>query len=81
MVAKFAGLEVECVSIEMGKQNKTPEYLQKFPLGKVPAFEGADGYLLTESTAICLYCKSRGVFLAGGASSLLPVSAARVSRC
>ena len=35
-----------------GETNKTPAFLKKFPLGKVPAFEGSDGVLLTESNAI-----------------------------
>ncbi|KAJ3217502.1 Elongation factor 1-gamma [Clydaea vesicula] len=39
----------------MGVSNKTPEFLKKFPLGKVPAFEGADGFTLFESSAITYY--------------------------
>ena len=38
-----------------GETNKKPEFLNKFPLGKVPAFEGSDGVLLTESNAIAYY--------------------------
>jgi len=38
-----------------GETNKTPEFTKKFPLGKVPAFEGSDGTLLTESNAIAYY--------------------------
>ena len=38
-----------------GETNKSPEFLKKFPLGKVPAFEGSDGLLLTESNAIAYY--------------------------
>ena len=38
-----------------GETNKTPAFLKKFPLGKVPAFEGSDGVLLTESNAIAYY--------------------------
>ena len=38
-----------------GESNKKPEFLNKFPLGKVPAFEGSDGVLLTESNAIAYY--------------------------
>jgi len=40
----------------MGKFNKTPEYLAKFPLGKVPGFEGKDGNIY-ESNAIAFYSK------------------------
>ena len=32
-----------------------PEFREKLPLGKVPAFEGPDGFLLTESRAIFAY--------------------------
>ncbi|KAJ3047716.1 Elongation factor 1-gamma, partial [Rhizoclosmatium hyalinum] len=39
----------------MGKSNKTPEFLKKFPLGKVPAFEANDGFTLYESNAIAFY--------------------------
>ena len=36
---------------KFGETNKSAEFLKKFPLGKVPAFEGSDGTLLTE----CLF--------------------------
>merc|ERR1712179_666659 len=38
-----------------GETNKSAEFLKKFPLGKVPAFEGTDGLILTESNAIAYY--------------------------
>jgi elongation factor 1-gamma len=38
-----------------GETNKSADFLKKFPLGKVPAFEGKDGTLLTESNAIAYY--------------------------
>ena len=38
-----------------GETNKSAEFLKKFPLGKVPAFEGSDGLVLTESNAIAYY--------------------------
>lgn len=44
----------------MGKTNRTPEFLSKFPLGKVPAFEGADGTNLFESDAITQYVAESG---------------------
>lgn len=49
-----------------GETNKTPAFLKKFPLGKVPAFEGKDGTLLTESNAIAYYVGNEE--LRGGAS-------------
>lgn len=39
---------------------KTPEFLAKWPLGKVPAFEGADGYCLAEGAAIAQYLAASG---------------------
>lgn len=44
----------------MGKTNRTEDYLSKFPLGKVPAFEGADGTTLFESDAIAQYVAESG---------------------
>ena len=42
-----------------GKTNKTPEFLEKFPLGKIPSFETPSGFRLTESNAIAYYlCES-----------------------
>ncbi|WP_411025362.1 glutathione binding-like protein, partial [Salmonella sp. s55004] len=42
-------------AFKLGVTNKTAEFLKKFPLGKVPAFEGSDGTLLFESNAIAYY--------------------------
>lgn len=56
-VAALSGASVEEVHIEMAK-TKSDEYLQKFPVGCVPAFEGADGVNLTESAAIAEYGES-----------------------
>lgn len=56
MVAAVVGLEIDLPEgFEYTKSNKTPDYLAKFPLGKIPSFEGADGFLLTESRAIAEY--------------------------
>ena len=44
----------------MGKTNRTPDFLSKFPLGKVPAFEAADGTTLFESDAITQYIAESG---------------------
>ncbi|KAH6912149.1 elongation factor 1-gamma [Coprinopsis sp. MPI-PUGE-AT-0042] len=38
--------------------NKKPEFLSKFPHGKVPAFDGANGFKLTEGPAIARYVAS-----------------------
>ena len=57
-----------------GESNKKPDFLKKFPLGKVPAFEGSDGLLLTESNAIAYYVANDE--LRGGADA-----AARAQVC
>lgn len=46
--------------MEWAVTNKTPEYLAKYPLGKIPGFEGADGTLLSESNAIANYIAEVG---------------------
>lgn len=54
------GFEVEASEIQMGVTNRAPEFLAKFPLGKVPAFEGADGFCLVEASAIATYIAGSG---------------------
>lgn len=44
----------------MGVTNKSPEFLAKWPLGKVPVFEGADGFCLSEGAAIATYIAGSG---------------------
>ncbi|KAF1950009.1 EF1G-domain-containing protein [Byssothecium circinans] len=57
-VAKENGLELEFVPTEPAKGVST-EYLKLNKLGKVPTFEGADGYVLSESIAIAVYLTSQ----------------------
>lgn len=59
-MANLNGLEVEVPEFKMGEDNRTPEYLAKFPMGKIPAFEGADGFCLAEGAAICMYLAGAG---------------------
>ena len=40
------------------EDNKKPEFLAKFPHGKIPAFEGADGFKVFETSAIARYGES-----------------------
>lgn len=40
--------------------NRTADFISKFPLGKVPAFEGTDGTVLFESDAITQYIAESG---------------------
>lgn len=60
VIADLNGLELKDADFQMGVSNKTPEFLAKFPLGKVPAFEAADGFCLTEGAAISAYLAGSG---------------------
>ncbi|KAG6362235.1 hypothetical protein INS49_010465 [Diaporthe citri] len=60
VIAALNGLEIEVPEFQFGQANKTPEFLAKFPLGKVPAFEGADGFTLSEGAAIATYLAGSG---------------------
>ncbi|KAF7175114.1 hypothetical protein CNMCM7691_006518 [Aspergillus felis] len=53
-VAKANGLD-----LEIRETPRTPEHLSISKLGKVPAFEGADGFKLFECMAIALYITSQ----------------------
>jgi elongation factor 1-gamma len=58
-VAAFAGVEIALpASYEHFVDNKKPEFLAKFPHGKIPAFDGADGFKLFEGTSIARYVAS-----------------------
>ncbi|KAL2266825.1 hypothetical protein VTJ83DRAFT_6177 [Remersonia thermophila] len=61
-LAALNGLEIEVAQdFQMGVTNRSPEFLSKFPLGKVPAFESADGsFFLTEGQAIARYVAESG---------------------
>ncbi|PWN51136.1 EF1G-domain-containing protein [Violaceomyces palustris] len=54
--AKYNGLEIEVVETQALKgDTRKPEYLAEFPLGKIPAFVGSDGFKLVEGRAIARY--------------------------
>ncbi|KAK4226280.1 glutathione S-transferase [Podospora fimiseda] len=60
-LAALNGLEIEIPAFQMGVDNKSPSFLSKFPYGKVPAFESADGtFTLTEGQAIARYVADSG---------------------
>ncbi|KAI7834435.1 glutathione S-transferase [Kickxella alabastrina] len=68
IVAVITGLELGTTpDFQMGVDNKTPEYLAKYPAGKVPVFEGADGFSVSDSSAIAYYIAAK----AGSESTLL----------
>ncbi|EGV92764.1 Elongation factor 1-gamma [Cricetulus griseus] len=59
IAAQYSGAQVRVLSapphFHFGQTNRTPEFLRKFPAGKVPAFEGDDGFCVFESNAIAHY--------------------------
>ena len=61
--AAFAGLSLDLAEgYTHYVDNKKPEFLSKFPHGKIPALETKDGFYLFEGTAVagygesCSYC-------------------------
>ncbi|KIM54523.1 hypothetical protein SCLCIDRAFT_136669 [Scleroderma citrinum Foug A] len=56
--AAISGLEIELPPFEFGVTNKSPEFVQKFPLAKIPGFEDNEGFKLIEGTAIARYVSS-----------------------
>ncbi len=61
IAAQYSGAEIKVVSeppeFVLGQTNKTSQFLDNFPLGKVPAFITADGNGIYESNAIAYYGK------------------------
>ena len=54
IAAKYVGVELKMPSFELGKDNKTPEFLAKNPAGKIPVLDTPTGPLF-ESNAIARY--------------------------
>ncbi|XP_050674164.1 elongation factor 1-gamma [Leptidea sinapis] len=57
IAAKYSGVDLKVSpNFVFGETNKSNDFLKKFPTGKVPAYESADGKVhLTESNAIAYY--------------------------
>ncbi|CAG5023739.1 unnamed protein product [Parnassius apollo] len=57
IAAQYSGTDLKVApGFVFGETNKSEDFLKKFPAGKVPAYESADGkVLLTESNAIAYY--------------------------
>merc|ERR1712119_195096 len=74
IAAKYSGAKLTVSKdFKFGETNKSAAFLKKFPLGKVPAFEGSDGTCLFESDAIAWYVANAQ--LKGGST---PVAQAEV---
>jgi len=56
IAAEYSGAKVSVdTSFKFGETNKSSEFLEKFLLGKVPAFESSNGDRIFESNAIAYY--------------------------
>ncbi|XP_012696727.2 elongation factor 1-gamma [Clupea harengus] len=59
IAAQYSGAKLKVAStppaFSFGQTNRTPAFLSNFPTGKVPAYQGDDGFCLTESNAIAYY--------------------------
>ena len=50
------GIDVPLVTVDlMKREQKTPEFLEKNPIGSIPVLELDDGTCISESVAICRY--------------------------
>ncbi|KAL4904034.1 hypothetical protein BDW74DRAFT_168525 [Aspergillus multicolor] len=59
-VANLNGHTLDNAHFKLGVDNKSDEFLDKFPLGKAPAFTSADGVHLFESNAIAQFIAEHG---------------------
>ncbi|KAI6126341.1 hypothetical protein EDD16DRAFT_315724, partial [Pisolithus croceorrhizus] len=55
VIAVAAGVELEEHEYKHCEDNKQLRFLTMFPRGRIPAFEGADNFILTEGAAIARY--------------------------
>ncbi|KAF7282392.1 hypothetical protein GWI33_002706 [Rhynchophorus ferrugineus] len=76
IAAQYSKADVKVASnFVFGETNNTKEFRQKFPGGKVPAFEGTDGKLLQDSNAIAYYWIgfAEGEVLPAGCAWVFPI--------
>jgi elongation factor 1-gamma len=67
VAAKSNDLDIELVNTEANAAasfNQSAEYTKVSPLGKIPAFEGANGFVLSEVIALVVYGMYLKEFLA-----------------
>jgi elongation factor 1-gamma len=65
IAAQYAKIDIEVKETKIGVDTTSADFLAKFPLGKVPTFEGADGFTIYESNAIAYYVASQQPLLLG----------------
>ncbi|XP_036818415.1 elongation factor 1-gamma-like [Oncorhynchus mykiss] len=65
IAAQYSGACLKVASsapaFTFGQTNRTPAFLNNFPLGKVPAFQGDDGFCLFERNAIAHYLSNEAL--------------------
>ncbi|XP_023653286.1 elongation factor 1-gamma [Paramormyrops kingsleyae] len=65
IAAQYSGAQLKVAStppaFTFGQTNRTPSFLSSFPLGKVPVFQGDDGFCLFESNAIAYYLSNEAL--------------------
>ena len=76
IVAAWAGIELDTEAVNIKQQN--PEYLQKNPMGSVPAFELDDGQVMTQVEAIITYLSD--IQPAAGLAGNDPIESFRINQ-
>ena len=66
VAAKYAGVEFTTHEVNFRVENRSPEFLSKFPFGHVPALETPGGACIYESNAIAYYAATHNPELLGG---------------
>ncbi|XP_056626223.1 elongation factor 1-gamma [Triplophysa dalaica] len=65
IAAQYSGARLKIAStspaFNFGQTNRSPAFLSNFPLGKVPAYQGDDGFCLFESNAIAHYLSNDAI--------------------
>ncbi|KAG7282633.1 hypothetical protein CRUP_021307 [Coryphaenoides rupestris] len=65
IAAQYSGARLKVASnapaFSFGQTNRAPAFLNNFPLGKVPAYQGDDGFCLFESNAIAHFLSNEAL--------------------
>uniref|UniRef100_A0A8C5ABQ8 Eukaryotic translation elongation factor 1 gamma n=1 Tax=Gadus morhua TaxID=8049 RepID=A0A8C5ABQ8_GADMO len=65
IAAQYSGARLKVANnapaFTFGQTNRTPAFLNNFPLGKVPAYQGDDGFCLFESNAIAHFLSNEAL--------------------
>ena len=77
IVAEYAGIQIDVPRFEMGKSNKTPEFLKLNPFGKVPTLETPEGGVF-ESNAIARFVARQSPSAAAQLLGQSPIEQAQV---